>query len=91
MHSTYAYHCWALGLLASCSLKVRDIAVISCCENVAFYRALGSIEAEVKHQSPELQKKAKQAAYLQSKSKEYKKHIQHSQVFLNTLFIQLNF
>ena len=43
-------------------------------------RSVESIEDEVKHQGPDLQKKAKQAAYLQSKSREYKKHIQHSQV-----------
>ena len=43
----------------------------------------------MKHQGPDLQKKAKQAAYLQSKSREYKKHIQHYQV--NNAYIKKDY
>ena len=39
------------------------------------FRALEELESDVEKRGPELHRKAKEAAYLQSKSKEYRKNI----------------
>ena len=49
-------------------------------------RSLVSLEEQAKYQGPELIRKAKQAGFLQSKAREYKKHAQQLNVSINTSY-----